>query len=84
MYLWIKEGFIFKFQLHHIRKRVFVVLALPSTRIQHDGPWPGHMGYNSPVGAVHGHGADALVDIITVVDSFVNPVISDAIRGTKI
>lgn len=42
------------------------------------------MSYNSPVGAVHGHGADALVDIITVVDSFVNPVISDAIRGAKI
>lgn len=58
-----------------------VVLVLPSAGIQHDGPWPGHMGNNSPLRAVHRHGADALVDIVTVVDSSVYPVISDAIRS---
>lgn len=42
------------------------------------------MGDDGPVGAVRGHGADALVDVVTVVDSFIDPVVSDAIRGAKI
>lgn len=61
-----------------------VVLILPSARIQHDGPWPGHMSNDSPLRAIHRHGADALVDVVTVVDSSVYPVISNAIRSAKI
>lgn len=63
---------------------MFPGIVLPSAGIQHDGPWPRHMGNDGPVGAVYRHRADALVDIVTVVDSFVDPVISNAIRGTKI
>lgn len=61
-----------------------VVLILPSARIQHDGPWSGHMSDDCPLRAIHRHGADALVDIVTVVDSSVYPVISNAIRSSKI
>lgn len=61
-----------------------VVLVVPSARIQHDGPRPGHVSNDSLLRAVHGHGADALVDVVTVVDSSVYPVISNAIRSSKI
>lgn len=61
-----------------------VVLVLPSARIQHDGPWPGHMSNDSPLRAIHRHGADALVDVVTVVDPSVYPVISNAVRSSKI
>lgn len=60
------------------------MLVLPPAGIQHDSPWPGHMGNNSLLRAVHRHGADALVDIVTEVNSFVDPIISDAIRSPEI
>lgn len=59
-------------------------LALPSARIQHDGPRSRYVGDDGPVGAVHRHGADALVHIITVVDSLIDPVVRNAIRGAEI
>lgn len=67
-----------------MKKHVCVVLVLPSAGIQHDGPRPGHMGNYSPLGAVHRHGADALVDKVTVIDSSVYPVKSDAVRSPQI
>lgn len=42
------------------------------------------MGNYSPLGAVHRHGANALVDKVTVIDSSVYPVKSDAVRSPQI
>lgn len=60
------------------------VSVLPSAGIQHDSPGPGNMRYNCSLSAVHRHRADALVDIVAVINSFVYPVISDTIRSPKI
>ena len=58
--------------------------VLPPTRIQHDGSWSRHMGNNTPPRAVHRHGADALVNIVTEINPSVYPVKSNAIRSAKI
>lgn len=86
MYLWIRETYTDQFQLKLTEQmpNVFPGLALPSARIQHDGPWPRHVGDDGPLGAVHRHGADALIDVVTVVDSLIDPVVSNAIRGAEI
>lgn len=57
---------------------------IPSAGIQHDGPWSGDMCNYSSLSAIHRHRTDALVYKVTVVNTFVYPVIGNSIRSPKI